>query len=398
MRKIKVLRIIARLNIGGPAIHTILLSEGIDSDKFDTRLVCGMVGKDEGDMSYYAYGKDIKLIILPELRRDLNIYRDFIAFKKMLSIIKKERPDIIHTHTAKAGTLGRLAGVFYNFFFPMFPKAKLIHTFHGHVLSGYFGVFKTKMFILFERILSVFTVKIITVSEAVKNELITLGACPKYKIEVIPLGLELGKFLEIPLRHQPVINIGIIGRLVHIKNHKLFFEAAPIVLSEIRGIEVRFKVIGDGELRDELENLCAQLNIKKEVEFMGWQKDLTKVYSNLDIVALTSFNEGTPVSLIEAMASAKAVVATDVGGVKDLLGEKNATQFSSENIFTVAEKGILVETFEPRNFAAALVLLAKDDKLRQVIGLSSREHVRNKFAKERLIKDMEGLYNKVLIS
>lgn len=396
MKRIKVLRIIARLNIGGPAIHTILLTEGLDKNKFDSLLVCGSTGTDEGDMGYFAKEKNIKPVLIPELKRELNFYYDFIAFRKILGIIMLERPDIIHTHTAKAGSLGRLAGAFYNLFASGASKAKLIHTFHGHVLTGYFGSLKAKVFILVERLLALFTCKIVTVSESVKQELISAGICSGDKIEVIPLGLELNKFLDISVQKRPVQNIGIVGRLVPIKNHRLFLEAVSKIIKNNPDTSLNFKIVGDGELRNELKLFCNQLNISNRVEFLGWKKDLVPVYRDLDIVALTSLNEGTPVSLIEAMASARAVVATDVGGVRDLLGKEIHPDKGTYSGFKILERGILVKAQDRAGFAAALILLVKNNEIRNRLGLFSRNYVQAKHTRERLIKDMERLYNNLL--
>jgi len=395
MKKIKILRIIARLNIGGPAIHTILLTEGLNRNKFETSLVCGSTGKNEGDMVYYALEKNIKPHFIPELKRELNLFNDITAFRKIYHIIKTQQPDIIHTHTAKAGTLGRLAGITYNFF-NHGRKVKLIHTFHGHIFEGYFNKIKSKLFILIERFLGLFTCKIITVSESVKNELISLGIAEKDKFRVIPLGFELDKFLNIPLKENAVLNIGIVGRLVTVKNHQLFLEAAARVVRDNPQMKLRFKIIGDGELRPELEEYARKLSLNTQLDFLGWQDDLASIYSNLDIVALTSVNEGTPVSLIEAMASVRAVVATDVGGVRDLLGRETDIGIKPKADFKILERGIIVKSQDSFSFAAALTLLLQNNKLREDLGLASREFVKKGFSKERLIKDMEELYSIVL--
>lgn len=398
MKRIKILRIIARLNIGGPAIHTILLTDGLDRIGFDSMLVCGRPNKDEGDMGYLAEEKNAKFTLIPELKRELNLFYDTKAFIKILEIIFSQRPNIIHTHTAKAGCLGRMAGILYNVFTPKAKRAKLIHTFHGHVLSGYFGTLKTKTFILIERFLALFSAKILTVSESVKNELVALGICPESKIEVIPLGFELEKFLEVPPSERTQLNIGIVGRLVRIKNHRLFLDAASRMINENWGLQLKFMIIGDGELRQDLQLYSRQLNIEEKIEFLGWQKDLAAIYSDLDIVALTSLNEGTPVSLIEAMASARVVVATDVGGVRDLLGKKADYDGIEPNAgFQLLERGVLVKSQDICSLSSALVLLSQNKGLRQKMGFSSREYVRDRYAKERLIKDMERLYNKMLI-
>jgi glycosyltransferase involved in cell wall biosynthesis len=431
MRKIKILRIIARLNIGGPAIHAILLTEGLNKSKFDSLLVCGSIGRDEGDMSYYVVEKNVKPIFIPELKRQLHFFKDIAAFKKIYNIIKTVQPDIIHTHTAKAGTLGRLAGIFYNCL-NLFARKRirLIHTFHGHIFEGYFSTIQTKVFILIERFLAIFTSKIITVSDSVKKELIALGICPEEKIEVIPLGLELekffmvqesikhfpiplrkslkviadhayggsrqrreGDFLELPFRDNTVLNIGIIGRLIPIKNHRLFLETAAKVIADNPGIQLRFKIIGDGELRKDLEEYAHRLGIDRYVDFLGWQKDLVNVYSNLDIVALTSKNEGAPVSLIEAMASGRAVVATDVGGVKDLLGKEINDVEKPKKNFKLLERGLLVKSRDSIGFTDALNFLLQNNTLRKNMGMCARDFVKVRFTKERLIRDIETLYD-----
>jgi len=397
MKKIKILRIIARLNIGGPAIHTILLTQGLDKSRFESLLVCGNRDKDEGDMSYYAEEKKVKPIFIPELRRKLSLASDIAALIKIYKIIKAEQPDIIHTHTAKAGALGRLSGILYNLLHPKSGKQiRLIHTFHGHVLEGYFNKLKTRIFIFIERFLAIFTSRIITVSESVKNELMALRICKPEKINVIPLGFELDNFFKIPLIDKPALNIGIVGRLVPIKNHRLFLEAAAKVISDNPGMGLRFKIVGDGELRQILEEYSRKLNIDGQVDLLGWQKDLVNVYTNLDIVALTSLNEGTPVSLIEAMACSKAVVATDVGGVRDLLGDEVNAGIRPDADFKALERGIIVKPQDSFSFAAAMNFMLRNTAVRKNMAEKARNFAKEKFTKERLIEDMENLYSVML--
>lgn len=391
MPKIKILRIIARLNIGGPAIHVILLTEGLNKDRFESPLVCGKISMREGDMSYYAKEKNVRPIFIPQLKREINLLDDIIAFKKIYGIIKTEKPDIIHTHTAKAGTLGRLAGIAYNFL-NRNKKIKLIHTFHGHIFDGYFNRFQTKVFIFCEQILAFFTCKIITVSESIKRDLLLLGIGDENKLEVISLGFELERFMGIPLESKPVSNIGIIGRLVPIKNHRLFLEAAVKVIRDNPQLKLGFKIVGDGELRPELESYSRQLNINSKVFFLGWQSNLKAVYSDLGVVALTSINEGTPVSLIEAMASGRVVVATNVGGVEDLLGDEMSGYAKAEVGFKILERGILVNFIDARSFANALTFIIKDAGLRQDIATRARTFIKDKFSNHRLVQEIEDLY------
>lgn len=346
-------------------------------------------------MLYYARAKNVVPYVIPELRRELNPLDDLTAFLKICRLIAREKPDIIHTHTAKAGTLGRLAGISYNLMAA--SKVKLIHTFHGHVFEGYFGRLKTRIFIFIERFLAYFSSKVITVSSAVKEELIALGISGSDKIKVVPLGLELGKFLELPFEEKAgrCLNIGIVGRLVPIKNHRLFLEGAAKVIRDNPGLELRFKVIGDGELRAELEEFTRKLNLSSKVEFRGWQKDLSVVYADLDIVCLTSINEGTPVSLIEAMASGKAIAATDAGGVKDLLGE-SLNGFDGLVGLSACKRGVMARSGDADSFAGALSFLIGNEGVREKMAASGREFVREKFAKERLIKDIESLYEQAM--
>ena len=380
MKKIKVLRIIARLNIGGPAIHTVLLTEGLDKNRFESLLVCGNVSKDEGDMLYFAKEKNVVPYFILELGRELNFWDDIVAFIKVYNVIRHEYPDIIHTHTAKAGALGRFAGIAYRFIHPFGKRIAFVHTFHGHVFHGYFNSFKTKFFIFIERMLAFFTTKIVTVSESVKDEILRLRICKAKKIEIISLGFELDKFLNIKECNSDIVNIGIVGRLVPIKNHRLFLDSTAEVIKNNSQLKVKCKIIGDGELRQELESYVDALGIRAQVYFLGWVKDLVGVYSDLDIVALTSINEGTPVSLIEAMASARAVVATDVGGVRDLLSQ---------------ERGVVVKAGDLADFTKALILLIQDSQLRKKLGFNARNFVKVKFTKTRLIKDIENLYERI---
>jgi len=372
----KILRIIARLNIGGPARNAVILTEGFP----DTVLVCGEVAGSEGDMMYLARQKLIKPIIVEELGRELSWKDDWKAFWKIYKIIQREKPDIIHTHTAKAGALGRMAGILYG-------KAVLIHTFHGHVFSGYFGKIKTLFFIWIERFLALFTDKIITVSDNLKKELAEkFKIAPEEKISVIELGFELEELFRLaPKESAETVNIGIVGRLVPIKNHKMVLDCAHN-LKQYASISRRFRIIivGDGEARGDLEKYAEELGIHDIVEFKGWVKDLKAIYEGLDIVVLTSLNEGTPVSLIEAMASARPVVATKVGGVPDIVQEMKS--------------GYLVESGDEEGFSQKLMDLIKDPEKRREFGEYGRNIVKNRFSKERLIKDMEKLYNNVLKS
>lgn len=387
-KKIKIVRIIARLNVGGPAIHTILLTAGMDKGKFETLLVSGVSAASEGDMFYLAKEKNVNPVIIPELISASNFKKDLITFWKLFKLIRKEKPDIIHTHTARAGTLGRLAGLLYKLICTLNPEPctlKIIHTFHGHVLHSYFGKLKSLVYLWIEKILALFTDSIIVVSEKLKEELVVLGVASSNKITTILLGLELGKYVELNASiHNPGCKtVTIVGRLVPIKNHKMFFDAARIIKESLpRDKKVKFLVVGDGALRVELEGYANSLGVKEDIEFIGWEKDMAKIYLKSDIVVLTSLNEGTPVALIEAQAAARPCVATNVGGVSSVVDDQKS--------------GFLVSSGDTEKFVEVLGNLLNNDKLSEQMGKFGRDRIRDRFSKDRLISDIEGLYVELL--
>ncbi len=382
MDKIKVIRIITRLNIGGPAIHVVLLTERLN-EKFKSVLVSGVEAPYEGNMLELMKEKKVKPILIPQLGREINFLRDFITFFKLYHLIKKEKPQIVHTHTAKAGVLGRLAA-------KLAGVPIILHTFHGHVFHSYFNPFKTKVFILIEKFLSCFTDKVVTVSKGIKKELVSFNIAPAKKIAVIPLGFELEKFLksgEDQFRDELNISpqvpfIGIIGRLTPVKNHKLFFDAARKVLESFP--KAQFVVVGDGELREELIEYVKSLGIEENVIFTGWRSDLPQIYSSLDIVVVSSLNEGTPVSIIEAMASSKPVVATRVGGVPDVVVHQ--------------ETGILVNSLDIDGMAKAINFLLDNPEVRKEMGKKGRQIALEKYDIKKLISNIKKLYQSLLDS
>jgi len=383
-KRVKILSIITRLNIGGPAMHTVLLTAGLDRSRFESLLVAGVVGEGEGDMSYFASAYGVKPTIIPELGREIGLKNDLIALYRLFGLIKKEKPDIVHTHTARAGALGRIAAI-------LSGVSCVVHTFHGHVLHSYFGKFKTKFFILIECLLARFTSKIIVISPLQYYELChQIKISPSNKFAIIPLGFDLIQFLTVEvhrgrLRRElrvsgDILLVGIIGRLTAIKNHALFLRSAARVLQKITN--VRFLIVGDGKLAAELRELANDIRIQHKVIFLGWRDDMPTVYADLDLAVLTSLNEGTPVSLIEAMTSAKPVVATAVGGVPDIVIN--------------GRTGILVPSGDEEKLAAAIIGLLEDADKRRDFGKRAREFVRDRYTKERLFADMARLYQDLL--
>lgn len=382
--KIHVLRVIARLNIGGPAIHTILLTKLLSPERFSSTLVTGIVSQSEGDMRYFADEQGIAPSIIPELGREIHWYHDLLALWKLYRLIRTLRPTIVHTHTAKAGMLGRLAA-------KLAGVPIIIHTFHGHVFHSYFSRRKTQIFLWIERILGKLTDAIITVSAKQREEIISYRIGNPEKISAIGLGLELQKFINCEnrcgkLRQELGIEIdipliGIVARLVPVKAHTYFLEAAKTVLEKLP--TAQFIIAGDGELRDSLEQYAKTLGIETQVHFLGWRQDLPEIYSDLDLVVLSSLNEGLPVTLIEAMAAGKPVVAAQVGGVGDLVVHEKTGLLVAPKESDALAKGIL-----------HILNLPVED--RSTMGKAGRARVYPKYHIDTLVNNIEALYEELL--
>jgi glycosyltransferase involved in cell wall biosynthesis len=403
----KVIRIIARLNVGGPAKHVVWLSSGLQEAGFLTLLVAGRVPDGEEDMGYFASEANVFPIYLREMSREIS-WKDAVTVWKLFRLFLRERPDIVHTHTAKAGTVGRTAGFFYRWLTPgtLIGKprqCKFVHTYHGHVFHSYYGRRRTQLFLTIERLLAkLVTDRLIVVS---KQQSVEIGEQFRVgrtrQIKVIPLGLDLGLFADhasrrAKFRHELCIPddallIGIVGRLTEIKNHQMFLN----VVAHLKAIDpacrrqgaVRFIVIGDGALRESLEQQRQSLGLDKDVIFVGGRKDPEYFYPALDVVALTSRNEGTPLTLIEAMANARPVVATKVGGVVDLLGD-----VIEDGPYQVCRHGIGVPADDEEAFVLALSRIIRDRSLRQELGERGLEFVEVNYSKERLFEDIKNLY------
>ena len=406
----KVLRIIARLNVGGPARHVIWLAEGLKPAGYETLLVAGVVPPGEDDMSYLASDAGVTPIIIPEMSREISP-RDICAVWKLFRLMLRERPDIVHTHTAKAGTVGRVAGLMYRWLTPSVLLGKprtchFVHTYHGHVFHSYYGRLKTRLFLVIERLLArLATDRVVVVSEQQRreiNELFQVGRPEQF--QVIPLGLDLSAYANWRERRPRAraqlhasdneLLIGIVGRLTEIKNHRLFLQAAAR-LKEIDGPgagRLRFLIIGDGSLRGELEAQAESLGLNDCVSFLGTRNDPQDFYPALDIVALSSLNEGTPLTLIEARVNARPVIATAVGGVVDLLGSK----VRQENGVVLCARGVLVDSEDSEGFARGLERLIEDEPLRNQLAQSGRDFVLQSYAKERLFSDMARLYDELV--
>jgi glycosyltransferase involved in cell wall biosynthesis len=377
--RIRILRVIGRLNVGGPAIHVVLLAERLDPARYESLVVTGREGPREGD--YLALrGRSMPgLIVLPGLRRHLRPWTDLTLVVRLFRLIRRYRPHIVETHTAKAGALGRLAA--------WLARAPVIlHIYHGHVFEGYFSPLQTRLYLAIDRWLARRTDCLVTVSERVRESLLTLGVGSRDRLVTVPSGLELGRFLagdrlrgalraELGWGPEHLL-VGIVARLVPIKAHEVFLEAAARVVR--RRPEARFVVVGDGERRLDLEALTRRLGLEASVRFLGWRQDLDRIYADLDVVALSSRNEGSPMCLIEAMAAGRAVVATRVGGVPDLVQE--------------GVTGRLLESDDAAGLADTIEALLASPAERLALGRAAREHVRAAHSADRLLARMDDLY------
>ncbi len=395
-RPIKVLRIIARLNVGGPALHCVLLSENLDKHGFETALITGTPSNNEADFEkvYNLQPQNFRLIKLNRMKRMVSGLGDLMSLIELIRILRKEKPDVVHTHTAKAGTLGRIAAF-------VTGTPVVVHTFHGHVLSGYFSPFFSKLVCYIERALALKTTAIVTLSEGLKTELSgKFKLAPLSKFKVIPLGRDLDQFFqngihrgklkeELKLPAESVL-IGIVGRLVPIKNHALLLQAVSKLPKELPW---HLAVVGEGEEMTALVSLTKDLGLEDKVHFMGWRTDLDYLYAGLDIFVLSSNNEGTPLSIIESFASGVPVVSTNVGGVKDMFTQLDSEKSNSE--VSVYAEGMLVPPQNTSALTKALLLFIQEERLRNTAGLKARLRARD-FSQENLTMRIAGLYKELL--
>lgn len=393
----RILRILNRLIIGGPSLNATYLTRYM-APEYETMLVIGGKDDHEQDATYLAERLGIDPVVIPSMKRAINWQDDRKAYAAIKQLIKTFKPDIVHTHAAKSGAIGRLAA-------SACGVPIIAHTFHGHVFHSYFGKAKTQAFIQIERYLAKKSTGIIAISDLQKEELAhTYRICPADKIKVIPLGLDLDKFQQNKdakraqfrskyLIEEDEIAIGIIGRIVPVKNHSLFVSAIA-QLKALSNQKLRFIIVGDGDMRQQTEQALAaahiayayfpELPIKAEAICTSWQTDMDEVLAGLDIVALTSHNEGTPVSLIEAQAAGKPVVSTRVGGVADVVLQ--------------GQTGLIVAPNQANEFASALLQLTENEQKRKDFGIAGNQFVQARFSYQRLVKDMSLYYEALAIN
>ena len=430
----KIVRVIARLNVGGPARHVAWLTAATQKAGIESLLVAGLVPPGEDDMTYFATEQGVTPVIIPEMSREISP-SDVIAVWKLFRLLLRERPDIVHTHTAKAGTVGRIAGWLYRWLTPsaLWGRPRpcfFVHTYHGHIFHSYYGSFKTSLFITIEKILAHMTDRVVVISQRQYEEIHEefgigrkgqVAVIREGQFAIIPLGLDTNVFADWKKRRQAArkdlgigetdLVVGIVGRLTEIKNHALFLEAAALYKESFgsdattRNVErrVRFIIIGDGHLRRSLEEKALSLGLQDDVIFTGLRDDPESFYSALDVVALTSLNEGTPLTLIEAMANARPVIATAVGGVVDLLGTCDVSTTKRSDVesgnagYIVCERGVLVESNHADNFCKGLNFLLESEELRREMGERGRAFVEQNYSKERLVADVLALYEELVV-
>jgi glycosyltransferase involved in cell wall biosynthesis len=385
--RVKILRVIARLNMGGPALHVAYLTEGLTKRGYDTTLVSGSLARGEDSMAFVADAHGVQVVRIDELGREISPLRDLLATIRLAKLIRRERPQILHTHTAKAGTVGRVAALLAGSRKPPI----IVHTFHGHVLRGYFGPLRSLFFRLLERRLAAGTTALIAVSPQVRDDLVALGVAPRERFVVIRLGIELDervapelngrgesrRYLGIP---GDRFAVGWIGRMTAVKRT----DDVLIAFKRLRdgGVDAVLCMVGDGPDRLQLEQRAHELGVARNTVFLGYQEDVAPFYAAFDALVLPSGNEGTPVSVIEALAAELPVVATRVGGVPDVVRD--------------GEDGFLVEAGATDDLADRLAQLAGDPALRARMGKQGRERVLPRYAVERLVEDIDELYRSLL--
>jgi glycosyltransferase involved in cell wall biosynthesis len=383
--RIRVLRVIARLNMGGPAHHVSLLSGLLDQDRYETLLLHGAVGPGEASLDELARERHAQLGVVRGLGPELNPVRDLQALVALVRAVRRFRPDIVHTHTAKAGMLGRLAAVIGGR-----PRPIIVHTYHGHVLEGYFGPVRNTFYRWLERRLARVSNALIGVSQATVDDLVRLRIAPLSKFRVVPIGLDLGAFTNATadngraFRDEAGVGPGDVlltwvGRLVPIKRVDVLLRAFAHARAD--GAPGRLAIVGDGELRPQLTELARELGVAEHVWFAGYREDMLGVATASDVAVLSSDNEGTPVSLIEAAAAATPAASTAVGGVADVVTEQT---------------GMLAPAGDSDALGDAIARLASDPALRAQMGERARKHVSARYSVERLLADIDALYGELM--
>jgi len=383
---IKVMRVIARLNVGGPALHVAYLTSGLAERGYETTLIAGDVAKGEESMAFVAEDEGVEVVRLMGLSREIAPLRDLTAALRLAVEIRRVRPDVLHTHTAKAGAVGRTAAILAG---RARPRV-VVHTFHGHVLRGYFPRLGTLVFRLIERLLARRTDALVAVSPQVRDDLVELEVAPRQRFTVVRLGIDLEPrtatdFASTELRRRLGIGperfvIGWFGRMTAVKRTDDLVDV--LVAVRARGVDACLLLVGDGTDRVRLEERAHDAGVARDVYSLGYQREVAGWYAASDAVVLTSVNEGTPVTIIEALAAGRPTVATNVGGVADVVRD--------------GVDGFLVDVGDVDTMAARLAELAADRRLGARLGKAGQERVLGRYAVTRLVDDIDRLYRSLL--
>jgi glycosyltransferase involved in cell wall biosynthesis len=388
---VRVVRVITRLNVGGPARHVALLEAHLPARGYRSSLVHGALHTGEAEFPVQA-GPGHDVVRIPSLGRAVRIGGDVVAWWRVLRVMFRVKPDVVHTHTAKAGALGRIAAFVYNRTRAASGRAVVVHTFHGHVFHGYFGPWTSRLVQTFERGLARLTDRVVAITEGQRRDLVErYRIVPAARAVVVPLGLDLDPFAAADTSSRASVRQALgfapddvvcafVGRLVPIKHVDLLVHACARVFA--RHPNGRLLIVGDGECRAGLEALVRDRGLDARVRFVGWRTDLTNIYAAADVVALSSRNEGTPVALIEAMAAGRAVVATAVGGVPEVV-EDGVT-------------GRLVADDDEVALASAIDELFADAAARARLGAAARDSVLRRFGYARLVTEIDAIYRDAL--
>ena len=383
-RRVRILRIVTRLNTGGPARHLTTLTRALDSDRYEQWLAAGREGVGEGSMRSFVESQGVRLTLVREMVATSRLGpADVVAMARIRRLIRDVRPDIVETHTTKAGIVGRLAA-------RLEGSPVVVHVYHGHVLKGHYGAIKTWLARCAERVLARTSDRLIAVSARVKDDLVKFKVASPDRITIVEPGLDLAPMIRSrhdrgALRHELGLDpgvplVGIVGRLTPIKNHRLFLTAAA-ALRAVRP-DLHFVIVGDGELGPEIRAWVRRLDLSSSVTFTGWRHDLSRIYADLDVLVSCSKSEGTPFAIIEAMAAECPVVATAVGGVPDLLDDRVT--------------GLLVPPGQPAPLVAAILRLVNDPGFARVLARSAAARAEVRFDSARLASDMDAFYTELL--
>jgi glycosyltransferase involved in cell wall biosynthesis len=383
--QLRIVHVIARLNVGGAARSVIELAAEERRRMHDVVVVAGSLAPGEDSMEYLAVERGVPVLSLPSLQRELSPRQDARAIRSLRRLLRERRPHVLHTHTAKAGATGRLAALLTG---DARPPA-IVHTFHGHVLSGYFSPGRERIFQLVERALAGRTSTLIAVSEEVRDDLVGFGVARAERFAVVPYGFELstlgGEERRAALRAELGIGdgafvVGFAGRLTPIKRPLDLVRT----LAELRagGIDASLIVVGDGPERPRAEGLASAMGIAGHCRFLGYRRDIEPWYSAFDAFLLVSQNEGAPVVAIEALAAGRPVVATNAGGTRTIVKH--------------GLSGFLAPIGDTAALAAHLATLARDPDLAERLAAYGAADVRVRFSLERMAADVEALYRKAL--